>query len=143
MFRLYSKGCEYAIRALTHVVPSNGVERFQAKTICQKAGIPEAYTRKVFQSLVAGRFLEAARGPGGGYQLKEPPQCITLLEIIQAVDGQTAFDGCVMGLSECGERNPCPLHDIWSATKHDLLAQLDQTTLKNLIEAQNGRGSGE
>lgn len=136
MFRLYSKGCQYAIRALTLVAPSNGTKRFQAKTICEKAGIPEAYTRKVFQSLVSAGFLEAARGPGGGYQLKEDPHEITLLEIIKAVDGEAVFDGCIMGLPSCGESSPCPLHGVWSEAKHDLLAQLDETTLWELIAAQ-------
>ncbi len=139
MFRLYSKGCEYAIRALMHVAPTNGTKRFQAKTICEKAGIPEPFTRKVFQSLVSGGFLEAARGPGGGYQLTEDPRRITILEIIKAVDGETVFDGCIMGLPECDALKPCPLHEIRSVTMHHLLSQLESTSLQDLIEVHEQR----
>lgn len=139
MFRLYSKGCEYAIRALMHVAPTNGTKRFQAKTVCEKAGIPEPFTRKVFQSLVSGGFLEAARGPGGGYQLTEDPGRITILEIIKAVDGEGVFDGCIMGLPECNELHPCPLHEIRSVTKHHLLSQLESTSLQDLIESHKER----
>ena len=67
MFRLYSKGCEYAIRAMLHMVPGEEPQWFQAKMVCKKAGIPESFTRKIFQALVGGGFLNASRGPGGGY----------------------------------------------------------------------------
>lgn len=139
VFRLYSKGCEYAIRALMHVAPTNGTKRFQARTICEKAGIPEPFTRKVFQSLVSGGFLEAARGPGGGYHLTEDPRRITILEIIKAVDGEEVFDKCVMGLPQCNESKPCPLHEIWSEARNDLLAQMNATSLQDLIEVQKDR----
>lgn len=139
MFRLYSKGCEYAIRALMHVMPTNGTKRFQAKTVCEKAGIPEPFTRKVFQSLVSSGFLEAARGPGGGYKLKENPRRITILEIIRAVDGDEIFEGCIMGLPECNELKPCPLHEIRSVSKHYLIAQLESTSLQDLIDLQEER----
>ncbi|MCH7649769.1 MAG: Rrf2 family transcriptional regulator [Nitrospinae bacterium] len=91
MFRLYSKGCEYAIRALVHAAPKKKGERFKAKAICEKAGIPESFTRKVFRLLVHAGFLEALRGPGGGYALLEDPERISLLEIIKAVDGADTF----------------------------------------------------
>ena len=74
LFRLYSEGFENAVRALVHVPPAAERKRFQAKVICEKAGIPEAYTRKVFHALSNGGFLEAARGPGGGYKLTEGPK---------------------------------------------------------------------
>lgn len=139
MFRLYSKGCEYAIRALTHVGPTNGTKRFQAKAICEKAGIPEPFTRKVFQSLVSAGFLEASRGPGGGYQLTKDPRRITILEIIRAVDGEEVFDGCIMGLPVCNELKPCPLHDIWLVAKNELLGQMNATSLQDLIEVEKDR----
>lgn len=134
VFRLYSKGCEYAIRALMEVGPAGNDERFQAKKVCDKAGIPESFTRKVFQSLVQGGFLEAARGPGGGYVLSEAPDRISLLQVIEAVDGDDTFAGCILGLPECGSSKPCPLHPVWAEAKGDLLAQLESKTLQDLID---------
>ena len=132
MFKLYSKGCQYALRALTFVVSDTTKERFQAREICEKAEIPEYFTRKVFQSLVQGGFLEAHRGPGGGYSLTRNPSDITLLEVIKAVEGQGTYDHCVLGFSECGKTNPCPLHDIWVHTKKNLIENLSTTTLDKL-----------
>ncbi|HNR30774.1 MAG TPA: Rrf2 family transcriptional regulator [Candidatus Hydrogenedentes bacterium] len=134
MFRLYSKGCEYAIRALVCVVPRGEARRFQAAEICRRVGIPEPYTRKVFQALVHGGFLSAVRGPGGGYELTRDPRAITLLEVIRAVDGEETFDHCVMGLPECGSEHPCPLHPLWSETKKRLLGRLAGQTLQDLAD---------
>ena len=137
VFRLYSKGCEYALRALLQFAPANGDERFQARVICRKAGIPESFTRKVFQSLVQGGFLKALRGPGGGYALTEHPSRISLLRIIQEVDGEHTFDSCIMGLPQCGGEKSCPLHEVWSGAKQSLVAQLRNTTLQDLLDVSD------
>jgi Rrf2 family transcriptional regulator, iron-sulfur cluster assembly transcription factor len=140
LFQLYSKGCEYAIRALLHVASTDPKGRFQAKVICDAVGIPEPFTRKIFQSLVQGGFLEAVRGPGGGYTLLEEPRNISLLSLIRAVDGEHTFEGCILGLPACGSDAPCPLHETWAAAKGALLAQLESLTLENLVDMGAGRG---
>ena len=133
LFRLYSKGCEYAIRALVHMAPTEDSKRFQAKDICKKAGIPESFTRKIFQDLVAAGFLDAVPGPGGGYKITKHPEDITLLEVIEAVDGENTFDGCIMGLSECNAKAPCPLHHAWAQAKEGLLERLEAQSLEDLV----------
>ncbi|MCL4691841.1 MAG: Rrf2 family transcriptional regulator [Candidatus Hydrogenedentes bacterium] len=135
MFTLYSKGCEYTFRALVHAATEDGKGRFQAKDVCEKAGIPEPYTRKVFQSLVQGGLLIAARGPGGGYVLAEKPSDISLLRVIRAVDGEETFDACVMGLPQCDGKHPCPLHEVWAGAKERLLERLEKNTLQDLLDA--------
>jgi len=134
MFRLYSKGCEYALRALMCFAPSGGEHRFQAKDLCQQADIPEPFTRKVFQALVQGGFLRAVRGPGGGYELVRPATEVSLLEVIKAVDGEETFEHCILGLPECGSGCPCPLHSVWAEAKERLLAQLEGQKLQDLID---------
>jgi len=133
MFKLYSKGCQYALRALTFVVAETDKERFQAKDICERAEIPESFTRKVFQSLVQGGFLNAHRGPGGGYSLKRAPSEITLLEVIRAVEGEDTFDHCVLGFTECGSAQPCPLHEVWIGSREMLIKHLSSTTLDQMV----------
>lgn len=132
MFRLYSKRCEYALRALVYGAKGGANARFQASEVCHAVGIPEPYTRKVFQSLVQGGFLTAVRGPGGGYELTKPPDKIGILDVIHAVDGPDTFDDCILGMPECGGEAPCPLHDIWSGVKETLLGQLAKKTLAEL-----------
>lgn len=143
MFKLYSKGCQYALRALTFVVAESDKERFQAKDICEKAEIPESFTRKVFQALVQGGFLNAHRGPGGGYSLKRAPSEITLLEVIRAVEGEDTFDHCVLGFTECGSAQPCPLHEVWVASREMLVDHLSSTTLDQMVASTLKRKMSE
>jgi len=132
MFKLYSKGCEHAVRALAYAHIERDGARFQPKEVCKHIGIPEPYTRKILQSLVQAKFLVAHRGPGGGYSLARPAEEISLLDIIKAVDGHDTFDHCIMGLPECGGANPCPIHLLWAESKTKLLDDLDRKTLAEI-----------
>lgn len=134
MLRLYSKGCEYVIRALAQVSARGDKECFSIKEICEKADLPEWYTRKVFQALVRDGLLKASRGPGGGYQFNIHPGKISMFRMIQAIDGKHAFDQCVMGSSGlCKDRNPCPLHQNWTKMKAGLINELKSVHIQELI----------
>ena len=142
MFRLYSKGCEYALRALAHLNPDDVGERFQAKQVCDAADIPESFTRKVFQSLVQGGFLTAVRGPGGGYVLTRAPEDISIPRVIHAVDGQETFSACILGLDQCNSRKPCPLHHTWAEVKRELIEKLESVSLLDVMETVRRRKGG-
>ncbi|MCL4216637.1 MAG: Rrf2 family transcriptional regulator [Candidatus Hydrogenedentes bacterium] len=138
MFQLYSKACEYALLALI-AAGVDGRPRFRAADVCEWTGIPEPYTRKVLQSLVRGGFLDAERGPGGGYSLTRGPEKVSILEVVKAVDGGTAFDNCIMGFPKCGSDNPCPLHDTWTGVKERLVGDLEKLTLRDAIDVAKAR----
>lgn len=142
MFKLYSKGCQYAIRALVFAGGHAPGARVGAREMCEQAGIPESFTRKVLQSLVQGGFLKAQRGPGGGYVLTRDPREISLLEVIKAVDGDGHFDSCVLGFPECSGKNPCPLHAVWLQSKQPLMKNLSESSLHDLALVANRRQSG-
>lgn len=134
MFKLYSKGCEYTLRVLAQLPADDPQQGFLASEYCERAGVPEPSTRKMLQKLVHRGYLVATRGPGGGYRLTTPPDQISLLDLILAVDGDTSFDQCIMGLPTCGGDSPCPIHETWFRTKCHLLNQLGRVTLADLIE---------
>ncbi|MCA9393978.1 MAG: Rrf2 family transcriptional regulator [Candidatus Omnitrophica bacterium] len=136
MFRLYSKGCEYALRALTGIPLDRVEDKISAIDLCAAAGIPEPFTRKALQVLSQTGFLKAVPGPGGGYRLTRHPKEITLLEIVLAVDGKDTFDGCLMGLAQCNDRKPCPVHETWKGVKGQLLKKLERKTLYELMKVQ-------
>jgi Rrf2 family protein len=139
VFKLYSKGCEYALRALTYAATQTEKKRFRAREVCEKTGIPESFTRKVFQALTQGGFLLAVRGPGGGYELNRPAEDITLLDVIRAVEGDDTFDHCVLGFPVCDAKCPCPLHETWHRARAQLLAQLQRRTLRDLADSTQRR----
>jgi Rrf2 family protein len=133
MLKLYSKGCEYALRLLSQIPKDNLDEKFLATDLCKKAGVPVHSARKVLQLLTMKGFLEAAPGPGGGYKLKKSAEKINLLDILTSIDGKDLFEHCVMGLAQCTERNPCPVHNLWKPVKKDIKEELRKKTLLQFI----------
>ena len=135
-FRLFSKNCEYAIWSIGHMAAAKTQKMFLAKNICRKLKIPEFYTRKGLQALARSGILESVSGPGGGYALAKGVGNLSILKIIQYVDGKDTFNHCMMGLSNCGEKNPCEIHEVWAKAKEGLLRDLDSVSLNDL----NSRG---
>lgn len=136
---LHSKGCEYAIRALTVVSLEESERGFSVKLVCKKAGIPESFTRKIFQALVRSEILAARSGPGGGYRLRKDPRKTSLLDVICAVDGEDAFKKCIIKGYECDQRNYCSLHAMWTKTKARMMKDLDSSTIAELMNKKKER----
>lgn len=135
MFCLYSKGCEYAIRALAEISGAESNANFRAKDICRNAGIPEPYARKTFQALVQNGFLKAVPGPGGGYSLARNPKNTTVMDVVDAVEGKGNYSQCMMGLAVCNDQKPCSLHFVWLKLKGQMIDALRSRTLSELSES--------
>jgi DNA-binding IscR family transcriptional regulator len=54
------------------------------------------------------------------------------MQIVQAIDGDKTFKGCALGLEECNEEHPCPIHDKFKAVRDDLKYMLESTSLEEL-----------
>lgn len=135
MLCLYSKGCEYALRALAEISHGKSGDKFLARDVCRKADIPEAYARKSFQALVQKGFLKAVTGPGGGYSLTHNLQKITVLDVIEAFEGKEHFSKCILGLPECNNQSPCSLHLIWVQVKTSMIKALGERKVTELTAA--------
>lgn len=133
MIKVYSKSCEYVLRALAMIPREDPSFTFLAKDLCAKAKVPEASTRKSFQKLTSLGFLIAVPGPGGGYRLARKPQDTSLYSIILGIDGEDAFDRCIMGLPRCNERKPCPIHKSWVTLKDTIIRELKKKKLRDLM----------
>jgi len=131
---IYSRRCEYAIRALSYlarrsVEEGNGEELVRLPEMAEAQDLPVAYARKICRDMVQLDLLRSARGPHGGYALARPPSEISLLEIRHAVDGTADLEGCAVGLDPCTDETPCSLHDTWKPLRERLRRYLEETTL--------------
>lgn len=135
VLRLYSRGCEYALRALMHFPPREQ-GHVSILDLARDADIPLHFARKMFHTLVHEGVLEAVTGPGGGYRLARAPGDIHLLEVVQIIDGEDAFNDCVLGFKVCRDQTPCALHPMWMKAKRTLVKELGDRTLKDLLESQ-------
>ncbi len=131
---LYSKTCEYAIRALAYMASKEVVDGYTSTAEVRKAtGIPGPYLSKVFGVLVRKSILNARQGPGGGVVFAKNPREISLLNVIEAIETTELVEReCVMGLAECNAKHACPMHDEWKAFKRLMVNKLSQIFLSDL-----------
>lgn len=132
---LYSRPCEYAIRTMAYLARASSDERVQVQEIAEAEAIPAPILAKVLQQLARGNLVGSYKGPGGGFSLNRAPSAINLYEIFRVVDGVEDLDRCAVGLAECNDFAPCPLHDTWKSVRVHLLQYLKKTTLEEMAGA--------
>lgn len=82
-----TRASQYAIYALVYMASQKENHPVASHVAAKAQGIPERFLLKVLKPLVSARVLRSVKGPNGGYQLAKAPKEITLLEIVEAVDG--------------------------------------------------------
>lgn len=138
---MFSKACEYAIRACVYITNQTlRNNKVSLKEVAQAIESPEAYTSKILQHLVKHQIIISEKGPTGGFSMESATlEALTLSAIVKVIDGEDIYLGCGLGLKQCNELNPCPLHDQFKIIRKDLKNMLENTTLKNLaLKLENG-----
>lgn len=140
---MLSKACEYAIRSVIYIASKtmNG-EKVGIKEIAVHVGSPEAFTGKILQQLAKDKIIESSKGPTGGFYLSDHQlETISLADIITSIDGDKIFNSCVLGLQDCSEMNPCPVHSTYRDIRGKVNAMFYDSKIKNLsLEIMNGKG---
>ncbi len=131
---MFSKACEYGIRAVIFIVAhSKNHKKVGIKDICREIGAPEHFTAKILQNLSRMEIISSTKGPHGGFFV-EDGRDIRLLEIVRAIDGNKLFTGCGLGIKECSEKKPCPIHDEFKQIRDALQQMLESTSVKEMAE---------
>jgi Rrf2 family protein len=127
--------CEYALRALTHLAIYSGERPVQVKDIAEAEGIPRHFLAKILNQLTYKGLVRAMRGPGGGFLLTRPPEELMVKDVVEAIDGfESLRRRCVLGLDECRDEQPCPLHDSWQGFRETFLGGVSGLTLAMMGE---------
>ncbi len=130
---LYSKTCEYAIRTLS--VLAEEKDRFiGAYEISENAGISSSYVAKICQALVQKKFLKSKTGRLGGFMLNKKAHDIIVMDIVDALESCWVFENCLMGLADCSDNNPCPIHVIWKEAKEEIRTTFENITLLDVAK---------
>ncbi len=107
--------------------------RVSLKDIAKKIDSPEAFTAKILQQLARDGIVVSVKGPTGGFQISRMRMKeIKLINIVTAIDGDTIFRGCALGLKECDSEKPCPVHDKFTGIRDDLKRMLSETSIYEL-----------
>lgn len=100
--------------------------------IADAIGSPMHFTGKILQLLSRKKILSSTKGPHGGFYI-EDDHIIYLIDIVRAVDGTELFTACSMGLKECSDGQPCPMHHQVKPIKAQLLNELSKNSINEMV----------
>jgi len=132
---MLTKGSEYALRALLYIQLQNWEgKRPGVVEIAKNIDAPEAYSAKILHTLTSHKFLDSAKGRGGGFFYSDQQPERALYDIIVHLEGDRLFTKCGIGLKNCTEENPCPLHHEFVKVREELHNIFKNETIRSLAE---------
>jgi Rrf2 family iron-sulfur cluster assembly transcriptional regulator len=106
--------------------------------ISERQHISLSYLEQLFGKLRRAKLVSSVRGPGGGYNLAQGPQQITVADIVTAVDEPLDATQCG-GKENCHDEKRCMTHDLWATLNEKMYDYLSSVTLADLVAHQNGK----
>ncbi len=131
---LLSRSCEYGIRAILYMAPRPVGELVSIREMADTLGISSHFLVKILQRLSRKGLLVSHRGPKGGVALARSADEITLLDVVEAIDGLDVVQRCVIGLPECSDECPCSLHRYWKEIRERIVEMLGGKSIGALVE---------
>lgn len=123
---------EYALRTLAFMCAAPG-QAYSSSQLHRELGIPKKYLQRLLTRLARSGVVRSRRGRTGGYVLTRGPGNVSLLEIVETIEGFDRAPQCFFGFGECPLENPCAFHDRWVKEHRSLLRTLSRTRLSDLL----------
>ena len=128
-----TRQADYAVRAVLHLARS-GDQRTATSSIAEEQKIPPSFLAKIISQLSIAGLLHTSRGARGGVTLAREAKDITLLEVIEAIDGPIQLNECVGNNGSCSFEGECPLRPVWCDAQDELVNKLKSTNFFSLLQ---------
>lgn len=140
---MFTKTTEYALRATIYIAQKSSKEhKLGLDEIAKAIGSPQSFTAKILQLLTKdNKIVSSVRGPGGGFYLTEKAKKLTVSAILEVMEENDFFKKCVLGLQQCSEIKPCPLHYAYKPIKLQLIDLFEKETIQSLAQEINNGGA--
>ncbi len=125
--KLVSQGAQYAISAII-AISKHQNDVISASALSHSLNCPSAYLSQILAKLKAPGILKSQRGLNGGVYLAKALEEISVYDVIAAIDGETFFSTCFMGIEGCGHIEPCPFHHFWADKRGEIKEWLQATS---------------
>ncbi|HMK39701.1 MAG TPA: Rrf2 family transcriptional regulator, partial [Bacteroidota bacterium] len=123
---------EYAVRTMVHLAAAAPDDLVQISDISKEWGIPEGFLRKIVAQLSKNGLIRSQRGTGGGIRLSRPADALTLLDVIEAVEGKLFLNKCLIAPGTCHLDVTCAVHTVWVDAQKSLRNTLTSKSLADL-----------
>jgi len=123
-----TRQADYALRAIIFLSKLSADEKASTSVIAEEKKIPPSFLAKIISQLSIAGIIHTSRGARGGVSLARPPEDISVLDIIEAIDGPILLNECTVNPDNCPFGRDCELHEIWKSTREDLVEKLGAVT---------------
>ena len=139
---MFSKTAEYALRATIYIAQkSEGDKKLGIAEIAESIDAPKSFTAKILQLLTKDdRIISSTRGVNGGFYITEAAKNLSVRSVLEAIGEAAIFTKCVLGLKNCTDRVPCPMHAQYKPIKEQFIQLFESKTIRDLAQ---GLTSGE
>jgi len=139
---MFSKTAEYALRATIYIAQKSTEEnKLGIEEIAKSIDAPQSFTAKILQLLTKdNKVISSVRGPNGGFFMTDKAKKLSIRSVLEAINEDEVFTKCVLGLKNCSEAQPCPMHFQYKPIKGQLTQLFETKTIQNLAD---GLLSGE
>ena len=121
---MLSLTCKTAIKAVIFLASKSKTgEKAGILEIAEYINASEHTVAKLLQALVKEKVINSTKGPSGGFYISKQQQKLSIINIIEAIDGKEVFKECGLGLSKCSASHPCPIHNDYKESR-DLMENL-------------------
>ncbi len=135
MLRLSQAG-DYAIRGVLFLASHEQGKILLVRGVAEERGIPRAFLAKIFQILARAGVLKSHQGSGGGFSLARPATEISLLEVVEAIEGSILLHECILNqpCERCGTPGECVIGSVWGRAQENMVKVLRETTIADMME---------
>jgi Rrf2 family protein len=131
-----TRQADYAIRAILFLSENEKNGRTPTNAIAEAKHIPPSFLAKIISQLSVAGLVNTSRGARGGVTLARPSGEITLLEVIEAIDGPISINECALDLSTCQLGKECLVGPVWCQLQEELVTRLKEIRFDKLVEKQ-------
>jgi Rrf2 family protein len=133
-----SRRSDYAIRMLLELARSDGAP-ISVRSLAESQDVPYAFARSIQRELVSAGLVESCRGAHGGIVLARPAEMISLLQVVEAMQGAPSCSVCTSDPDWCRRMRGCSVHGVWSEADRMVSEYLGSKSLAGLIGSEGGR----
>jgi Rrf2 family protein len=123
-----TRQADYALRAVIFLSRLDGDQKASTSAIAEEQKIPPSFLAKIVSQLSLAGLIQTSRGARGGVSLAKPPGDISILDVVEAIDGPVMLNECAGNPANCPFGESCPLQHIWCDTRQELVRRLSSAT---------------
>lgn len=128
-----TRQADYAVRAVLYLAKLGSERRAATSQIAQEQQIPPSFLAKIVSQLSVAGLLQTSRGARGGVSLARSPELISVLEVVEAIDGPILLNECVSAAGVCTFGDDCPMRPLWCDAQAELVERLRHTTFDRFM----------